>query len=125
MNEIDDRPDIREAYLSVKALPWRPRWRGSGDTFPEVSLSDGPGLDDVDDPISALFAIIGLLLFAVVLLPAIVGIAILSIELPLVLALMVLIAVARFLGLMPWNVEVVTRSFAMGRPPTITVESYR
>lgn len=95
---------LESACLEVRVLPWRPRRRVMKvEDLREVSAELVGGSTDPTD-----FAIsLGLWLAIVIAAPLIVlmlAAGLFSVELPLVLAIAVLLAVLRFAGVIPWTV---------------------
>lgn len=80
--------------MRVRLLPWRPRWR-------KQDWADGPdpssGLDVGDD-----IGIGLVILLALLFLPLVVGLVLLSVELLALLALLPLFMAGQLLGLLPW-----------------------
>ncbi|MEQ6900936.1 hypothetical protein [Nocardioides sp. YIM 152588] len=101
---------IETAMLDVRALPWRPRARVmKPDTLREHATLAGPlDGDDLAGILFGLAAWIAVLVLAP-LLVVVLAVALFSVELPLLLALAVLVVAARFLGLIPWTVLIVDR----------------
>jgi hypothetical protein len=99
------------AVLDVRVLPWRPRRRMMDpDDFVDGVISDGPDTVLWADDLAGVVVGIGVWLFLIISAPLIVALlAVLafSVELPLVLALGLLLAVVRFAGIIPWTVLVV------------------
>ena len=99
---------LETALLDVRVLPWRPRARVmSPDTLRENADPFLP-----DDDIAGVVLGLALWLAIIVTAPLLVlllAAGLLSIELPVVLALAVLLGVVRFTGVIPWTVVVVDR----------------
>ena len=85
--------------VRVRLLPWRPRWRTGRPDHWET----GPTIDGGDDPISAILALVSLLLFLPVVIVVVVGVVVLSVELSLLLLLLPLAWAGQLLGLLPWR----------------------
>jgi hypothetical protein len=98
---------LATALLEVRMLPWRPRARVMKPSTFRDFISD-PML--VGDDIAGIAIGIGawlLLLIAAPLVVLVLAAALLSVELPLVLAVAALLLVARFAGVIPWTVLIV------------------
>ena len=74
-------------------MPWRPRWRKQD----WADSSDPSGLDLGDD-----IGIGPVILLALLFLPLLVGLVLLSVELLALLALLPLLMAGQLLGLLPW-----------------------
>jgi hypothetical protein len=99
-------PVLEIALLDVRVFPWRPRARVMKANT--VRENADPVLWDVDG-VEGL--VIGLVLWLVILVAAplivlVLAAGLLSVELPLLVALTALLAVARFTGPIPWTVVV-------------------
>lgn len=100
---------LETALLDVRVFPWRPRAR----VMKPATLRENadPSLWDFD---SVEGVVIGLALWLAILVAAplvvlVLAAGLFSVELPLVLALAVLLVVARFTGLIPWTVVVLDK----------------
>jgi hypothetical protein len=95
------------AALEIRVLPWRPRRRKID---PEV-IRDGATdvADVVDDLPGLLIGIVAMILcyVAAPLVAIVLAILLIPAELGIVMALAVLLLLARFVGLIPWTVVVV------------------
>jgi hypothetical protein len=95
------------AAIEIRVLPWRPRRRKID---PEV-IRDGATdvADVVDDLPGLLIGIVAMILcyVAAPLVAIVLAILLIPAELGIVMALAVLLLLARFVGLIPWTVVVV------------------
>ena len=99
---------LETALLDVRVLPWRPRARVmKPDTLRENADPFLP-TDDVAGVVLGLALWLGIIV-AAPLLVLLLAAGLFSVELPVVLALAVLLGVVRFTGLLPWTVVVVDR----------------
>lgn len=101
----------RPAALEIRALPWRPRRRKIDPN--DVREGAGDVLDLADGDESGVVIVIGLLvtILAFVFAPVaavVLSIVFLPVEAGLVLLLGAIILVARFSGVIPWTVLVLT-----------------
>lgn len=97
---------VEQALLDVRALPWRPRTRVmKPGTVRDVASPDLSG-EDVAGVVLGL-AIWLLIVLAAPLVVLVLAVGLLSVELPIVVALGVILVVVRFAGLLPWTVVVV------------------
>ncbi len=102
---------LDSALLEVRVLPWRPRTRALEPARVRELASDGDPFLGVDD-ITGVAITLAVWLAIVVAAPLVVLVlaaALLSVELPVVVALAVLLLLARFTGVIPWTVVVVDR----------------
>lgn len=109
---------VETALLDVRVLPWRPRARVMNPQTLRANADLGMTPDDLGGVVLSL----ALWLFVIIAAPVLVivlAVGLLSVELPIVLALAVLLAVVRF-GLLPWTVVVVHQVSGKER-----VERYR
>lgn len=89
-------PAVRRVRLRV--LPWRPRWRSR-----DLDLPDLSGVADLfDDVLGALLLVLAVLFLLPFVLAVLFGVALLSIELLALLALLPLLLVGRLCHLRPW-----------------------
>jgi len=100
----------KPAALEIRVLPWRPRRR----KFDSSDLADGAGdvLDIVDDDtgiglVIGLVATVVLLVFAPVT-AVVLSILFLPVEAGIVLVVGALLLIARFTGVIPWHVLMLT-----------------
>lgn len=97
---------LETALLDVRVLPWRPRAR----VMKPDTLRDNaePFLDfgDLSGVVLGIVLWIAILILAP-LIVLVLAVLLFSVELPIVLALAVILLVVRFTGLMPWTVVVV------------------
>ena len=97
---------METALLDVRVLPWRPRAR----VLKPDTLRDNAGnLAFAGDDLGGI--VIGLALWLVIIIAAplivlVLAAGLFSIELPIIVGLAVLLAVARFTGLIPWTVVI-------------------
>ena len=97
---------LETALLDVRVLPWRPRARVMK---PETLRENAEPFLDVGDLSGVVLGIV-LWIAILILAPLIVlvlAVLLFSVELPIVLALAVILLVVRFTGLMPWTVVIV------------------
>jgi hypothetical protein len=99
---------LETALLDVRLLPWGPRTRVMK---PSTLRENADPLMAADDVAGIL---VGLALWLVVLVAAplvvlVLAAGLLSVELPVVLALGVVLMAVRFTGLMPWTVVIVDK----------------
>lgn len=97
---------LETALLDVRVLPWRPRARVMK---PETLRDNADPFMAVDDLQGV---VLGLALWLVIIIAAplivlVLAAGLLSIELPIVLALGLILLVVRFTGLLPWMVVIV------------------
>lgn len=107
MTELVTGEDER-ALLEVRVLPWRPRARVmEPQTLRDAATDPGLiGLDDLGGIVLGLALWLGILI-AAPLVVLVIAAVLFSVELPVVLAVAVLLLVARFTGILPWTVVVV------------------
>ncbi|RHA44480.1 hypothetical protein [Cellulomonas rhizosphaerae] len=94
------------AFLEIRVLPWRPRRRSID---PELLREGaGNGIELFDDVAGLVIGVVGtiVLYVAAPLVAVVLAILFLPVELGLVLAIAVLLLLARFTGLIPWTVLV-------------------
>lgn|SRR6478609_1030410 len=94
------------ALLDIRVLPWRPRKRV---LKPDTLRNSAGDFAFAGDDLGGI--VIGLALWLVIIIAAplivlVLAAGLFSIELPIVVALAVLLAVARFTGLIPWTVVI-------------------
>lgn len=110
---------LETAVLDVRILPWHPRARVmKPDTLREIA-DPFTLVDDIQG------LIIGLVLWLVVIIAApvivlVLAAGLLSVELPIVLAVGLLLLLIRFTGVLPWTVLIIDQVTGEGRR-----ESYR
>jgi hypothetical protein len=95
------------AAIEIRVLPWRPRRRKID---PEVIRDGATDVADVVDDLPGLLIGLGAMIVCYVAAPLIaivLAILLIPAELGIVLALAVLLLLARFVGLIPWTVVVV------------------
>lgn len=101
---------IESAFLEVRLFPWRPRRRVSreGRHFEGADFVDFAGVDDL-----AGLALVAVIWLAAILLgPFLVvmlGAALFSLEVALLVGLAVFLVLSRFVGLLPWTVVVLNQ----------------
>lgn len=105
---------VRRVHLRL--LPWRPRWRTRRVEPPDEAFE---ALDLFDDLLGMVIALVALLLLAPFVLVAVVGLALLSLEVVAVLALAPLLLLGRLCHLRPW-VLVVTHTDGAQRTVEVT-----
>lgn len=94
------------ALLDVRVLPWRPRARVMK---PEALRGTADQIvvgDDVAGVVIGLAVWLGIIV-AAPLIVLVLAVGLLSVELPIVLALGLMLLVVRFTGLLPWEVLIV------------------
>ena len=97
---------LESALLDVRVLPWRPRARVmKPDTLRETADPCIPA-DDIAGVVLGL-ALWLLIILAAPLIVLVLAAGLLSVELPIVLALGLILLVVRFTGLLPWTVLIV------------------
>ena len=109
----------QRALLDVRVLPWRPRAR----VMKPATLREHADPLVAADDLGGVVLSLALWLLIIVAAPVIVLVlaaGLLSVELPIVLALGLILLVVRFAGLLPWTVVIVDRLSGDER-----VESYR
>lgn len=94
------------ALLDVRVFPWRPRVRVMKASELRENADIPVGMDDVEG------LVIGLALWLAIIVAAplvvlVLAAALLSVELPVVVAAALVLAAIRFTGLLPWAVVVV------------------
>ena len=97
---------LETALLDVRVLPWRPRARV---TKPETLRDNADPFMAIDDLEGV---VLGLALWLVIIIAAplivlVLAAGLLSVELPIVIALGLILLVVRFAGLLPWTVVIV------------------
>ncbi|MGZ4532385.1 MAG: hypothetical protein ACXVXP_08540 [Mycobacteriaceae bacterium] len=97
---------LETALLDVRVLPWRPRAR----VMKPETLRDNADPFAVLDDLQGV--VLGLVLWLVIIIAAplivlLLAAGLLSIELPIVLALGLILLVVRFTGVLPWIVVIV------------------
>jgi hypothetical protein len=93
---------LQSACLDVRVLPWWPQRRVSTRDVRETT-PDPSGVDDL----AGVFIMLGVWIAVIVAAPLIalvLAAAFLSVELPLLLAIALLLVVLRFAGVIPWTV---------------------
>ena len=101
---------IESALLEVRLLPWRPQPRVmKASTLREtVDLDQLGGVDDIAGLVLVLALWLTILLAAPVLVIVLAAL-LFSVELPLLIGIGLLLALARFAGLVPWTVLIVNK----------------
>lgn len=102
---------MQQAFLEIRALPWRPRRRAVKADDVREAVSSGDPLAGTDDLAGAVLSL-AVWLFVLVAAPLVAAVLVwllLPVELVLVLVLAVLVPLVRLLGLVPWTVLVVDR----------------
>ncbi len=97
---------LQRALLDVRLLPWRPRPRVMNPDRLRSGLDPLSGADDLQG------LVVGLVMCLVVIVAAplivlVLAAGLLSVELPVVVAIGVLLVAVRFAGLLPWTVVIV------------------
>ncbi len=97
---------LETALLDVRALPWRPRARVMKPDTLRENTDPFMVVDDLQG------VVLGLALWLVIIIAAplivlVLAAGLLSVELPVVLALGLILLVVRFAGLLPWTVVIV------------------
>lgn len=110
---------LESALIDVRVLPWRPRARVMEPDTLRVNVDPFSAFDDLQG------VVVGLVLWLVVIIAAPVIVLVLaaglfSVEVPIVVALGVLLLMIRFTGLMPWQVLILDQITGAERR-----ESYR
>jgi hypothetical protein len=97
---------LETAVLDVRVLPWRPRARVMKPSTLRENADPLVVMDDLQG------VVLGLALWLVIIVAAplvvlVLAVGLLSVELPLVIALGLFLLVIRFTGLLPWAVVIV------------------
>ena len=101
---------IESALLEVRLLPWLPRPRAmkASTLRRTVDLDQLGGVDDIAGLVLALAFWLTILLAAPVLVIVLAAL-LFSVELPLLIGVGLLLALARFAGLVPWTVLIINK----------------
>lgn len=97
------------ALLEIRVFPWRPRARVMKASTLRDFASNADPTDAIDD-LTGLVVVLGVWLAILIAAPLIVLLlagALFSIELPLLVAIAVILLLARFAGLTPWTIVIV------------------
>ena len=97
---------VETALLDVRVLPWRPRARVMKPNTLRENADPFVAVDDLAGVVLGL-ALWLLIIVAAPLIVLVLAAGLLSVELPIVLALGLILLVVRFTGLLPWNVVIV------------------
>lgn len=97
---------LETALLDVRVLPWRPRARVMKPETLRDNADPFMAIDDLEG------VVLGLALWLVIIIAAplivlVLAAGLLSVELPIVIALGLILLVVRFAGLLPWTVVIV------------------